>query len=180
MSQSAILRAGYELIRNNLSALGGETKLFVLCDKDKEVSDNVSKVILGVSDVCQLCSDKNGEKVEENEIIYEIPARVGCVLFLTVISDNYPAVLETAGLLVQYFKDNNFIQLDEYKWHGEKEGKIFIEPVVRKPATHSGYSNKDLPSVTLEYVMEIGINSLKGTAFKRVEKMKITGGTINK
>jgi len=178
MIQSAIIKASYELIYKNLSDLGKETKLFMMCEKNEEVSDNSTKVIMGVSDVCQLCSDKNGEKIEENEIIFEAPTQVGAVLFFTVISNNYSSLLETVGLLIQYFKDNHFIQLDDYKWHGEKEGKIFIEPIVRKNETHNGNKNNDLPIITLEYTMELGINSLKGTTFKRVEKKIIKGGTI--
>jgi hypothetical protein len=179
MKQSAILRAGYEEIYKKLSVLSEETKLFVMRDKDENVS-NETRVILGVSDICQLFSDKNGEKVEENGMIYEAPTMVGCVFSLSVISGNYPSLLETVGRLIQYFKDNNYIQLDDYKWHGENDGKIFIEPVVRKPELRAGFKDRYLTAFTLEYLMEIGINSQKGTSFKRVEKIAIKGGTINK
>jgi hypothetical protein len=180
MNQSAVLRASYEKIYKNLAALSEETKLFLLCGGDEDISDDGAKVILGVSDVCQLCPDKNGEKVEENEMIFEVPARLGCVLFLTVISKAYPALLETAGLLIQYFKDNNYIQLEDYKWHGDNEGKIFIEPVIRKPEPSGGTKNCDLPYITLKYTMEMSINSQKGTPFRRVEKREIKGSTMNK
>ena len=179
MNQSAVLRASYEEIYKNLSALSEETKLFVMCDEDEDVS-NKTKVILGVSDICQLSSDKNGEKVEENGMIYEVPTMMGCVLSLSVISKKIPALLETVGQLIQYFKDNNYIQLEDYKWHGKNDGKIFIEPVVRKPELRVGFKDRQLTAFTLEYFMEIGINSQKGISFKRVEKIAIKGGTINK
>jgi hypothetical protein len=180
MNQSAILRASYEAIYTNLAALGKETKLFAMGGIDEDVSGNESKVIFGVSDICQLSHDKNGEKVEENEKIFEAPTRVGFAFFLTVIAKEYPALLETAGRLIQYFKDNNYIQLEEYKWHGENGGKIFIEPAVRKPELRDGLKDRQLPSVTLEFLMEMGINSEKGTSFKRVEKKTIKGSIMDK
>jgi len=179
MRQSAILKACYETIYNNLTEIGKVSKLFTMGEKDEELSDNETKVIFGISDVCQLSSDKNGEKVEENEIRYEAPTNVGCAFFLTIISKSYPALLEAAGLLIQYFKDNNYINLEEYKWHGEKDGKIFIDPAVRKPELMAGCKPPSFPSVTLEFLMEMGINSLKGTPFKRVEKRTIKGGIMN-
>jgi hypothetical protein len=179
MNQSAILRASYEEIYKNLSALSEETKLFVMCDKYEDAL-NETRVILGVSDICQLSSDKNGEKVEENGMIYEAPTMVGCVFSLSVISKSYPSFLETAGLLIQYFKDNNYIQLEDYKWHGENDGKIFIEPIVRKPELRVGFKERYFTAFTFEYLMEIGINSQKGTSYKRVERIAIKGGTINK
>jgi len=180
MNQSAILRAGYETIYKNLSALAEEGKLFVMSGEGAERQEIGSqpKVRLGVSDVSQLYPDKNGQKVEENEMSFEAPARVGCILFLTVIAKTYAPLLETVGMLIQYFKDNNSILLEEYRWHGENEGKIFIEPVTRKPEPQSVEKCQSAPSITLEYYMEMGINSLKGTPFKRVEKREIRGNII--
>jgi len=180
MIQSNILKAGYEAIYNNLAELGEKTELFLitsegLCDLKDDLR---SLVCLGVSDVCQLCPDKNGEKVEVGEMIFEVPARIGCMFFLTVVSRCYPQLLETAGLLIQYFKDNNVIMLEGYKCHGDSEGKIVIESVIRKPKSNWEFGVNNLPVVTLEYYVEFGINSLKGIPFKRVEKLEIKGNII--
>ena len=181
MNQSAILRAAYEAVYKNLSELGEENKLFKVSDGAMEESKNGQQpvVYLGVSDLCQLYPDKNGQKVEMGEIIFEVPARVGCIFSLTVTSGAYPLLLETVGQLIQYFKDNNTILLEDYKWHGENEGKIFIEPVIRKPEPQGKPKNHDLPVIIIEYILEVGINSLKGTPFKRVEKKILKGNIID-
>jgi len=180
MNQSAILKAVYETIQKNISGLGEEDGLFQVAvgmvEEQKDVKQPI--VFLGISDICQLYPDKNGQKIETNEMMFEIPARVGCIFFLKITSDTYPPLLETAGRLIQYFKDNNTIQLEDYKWHGENEGKIFIEPVIRKPETLGNTKTHDLPFLVLEYQLEIGINSQKGVPFKRVDKKVINGKII--
>lgn len=175
MRQSDILKASYEKIYDNLSELGRKEDLFLMSNKGIKhpETDTHSLVCLGFSDVCQLCPDKNGEKVEENETIFETPARIGCMLSINIVSKQYNQLLEAVGLLVQYFKDNNEIILDEYKCHGEEEGKIYIEPVIRKVESQQLHKINDFPVITLEYQMEMGINSLKGTKFKRVDKIDL-------
>jgi hypothetical protein len=172
--------ASYEMIYNNLSAFAEEKKFILTSNESAEQQGTGTqpRVCLGISDVSQLCPDKNGQKVEEDEMTFEAPTRVGCILFLTVIANAYPPLLETIGLLIQYFKDNNSILLEDYKWHGETEGKIFIEPVIRKPEPQKENKSHSIPSITLEYYIEMGINSLKGTPFKRVEKRAIKGNII--
>jgi hypothetical protein len=180
MNQSAILKAAYERIYKNISEMGEENGLFQTGDGKME-AQNIGKqpvVYLGISDLCQLYPDKNGQKIEVNEMLFEAPARVGCIFFLKIISETYPPLLETAGKLIQYFKDNNTIQLEDYKWHGENEGKIFIEPVIRKPENSGRFQSHDFPVITLEFQLEIGINSLKGVSFKRVEKKVLSGKII--
>jgi len=182
MNQSAILKVLHETINKNLSDLGNDTKLFEMSDggalqDPKEGSK--AMVCLGISDVSQLSPDKNGQKIEEDQMIYEAPARLGCTLFLKVLSKYYPQLLETTGILIQYFKDNNTIQLQDYKWHGESEGKIFIEPVIRKPEIKREPYVSGLPVIMLEYILEVGINSLRGVPFKRVEKMSVKGGIMS-
>jgi hypothetical protein len=180
MNQSDILRASYEMIYKNLSAFAEERKFFLISNESAEPQKTGSqpRVCLGISDVSQLCIDKNGQKIEEDEMTFEASTRVGCILFLTVIADAYPPLLETIGLLIRYFKDNNSILLVDYKWHGENEGIIYIEPVIRKPEPQKESKFHNNPSITLEYYMEMGINSLKGTTFKRVDKRTIKGNII--
>jgi hypothetical protein len=173
--------AAYEATYKNLSELGEKNELFKVSNGSMESPKDGQQTIvyLGVSDLCQLYSDKNGQKVEMDEIIFEVPARVGCIFSLTITSDAYPSLLETAGQIIQYFKDNNTILLEDYKWHGENEGKIFIEPVTRKSEPQCKPPPHDFPVISLEYMLEVGINSLKGTPFKRVEKKIIKGNIID-
>jgi hypothetical protein len=185
MNQSAILKASYEAVYNNLSDLAAETKLFAMSgggalEHPKEGIHSHPIVCLGISDLSQLHIDKNGHTVEIDEMLFEVPAQIGYVLCVTVVSEYYSHLLETAGALIQYFKDNNIIRLEDYKWHEEPEGKIVIEPVVRnlEPYKEPQFHNT-LPTITLKYRMEMGINSQKGTPFKRVEKQAITGNLIN-
>jgi hypothetical protein len=183
VSQSAVLRAAYEAVYKNVSELGEKDGLFQMGGGAVEESQKDGQpptVYLAVSDLCQLYPDKNGQKIETDEMIFEIPARVGCVFSLTIISGIYPPLLEAAGRLIQYFKDNNTVQLEGYKWHGEDEGKVFIEPVIRKPEPRRGPGRWDMPAVSLEYLLEVGINSLKGTPFKRVEKKMVKGNIIDR
>jgi hypothetical protein len=182
VNQSAILKAAYETVYKGLSELGEKNGLFWVGTGAPEVPKDgqPAAVYLGVSDICQLYPDKNGSKIEVDEMIFEVPARVGCIISLTVMSEIYPPLLETAGQIIQYFKDNNNIRLEDYKWHGEDEGKIFIEPVIRKPEPAGRPKIHDLPAISLEYILEVGINSLKGTAFKRVEKQVVKGNIMDK
>ena len=177
MSQSAILKAGYEAVYNSLMKLGAETKLFALSGGASQSSESKtpSTVYFGVSDISQLSLDKNGQTVEADEMIFAAPTQAGCIIFMKVAAETYPPLLETIGLLIQHFKDNNTITLAEHKWHGEKEGVIFLEPVVRDLEPGKEICSDGLPSLTLQYRMEGWINSLNGKSFKRVEKRTITG-----
>jgi len=182
MNQSAILRASYETVYKNLSKFAGETGLFEMGDGGAvKIGKDGSKAIvcLGVSGVGLLHHDKGGQTVEANEIIFEAPSHVGCILFLTVAAKQYPPLLEAVGALIRHFKDNNFIDMADYKWHGEDEGKVFIEPVVGELGVPKESQFQGMPSVTLHYRMEMWINSQKGAPFKRVTDRTIKGNIID-
>jgi len=182
MRQSAVLKAGYEAVYSGLSAFGGETRLFVVDEFGAQSTPDSSKqtvASLGVCDVSQICQDKNGHTVESEGQIYEAPTQVGYIISVTVASKSYPALLEAAGAIVQYFKDNNAIRLADYSWHGEAEGKIVIEPVIHAPDSHKEPQfYNGLPSIVLKYSMDVGINSLNGSTFKRVKEREIKGSII--
>jgi len=154
MNQSAVLKASYEAVYKILSDLAIKTKLFRMgaggaLEAPKDEAQ--PSVCLGVSDVSQLFIDKNGQTVEMDEMMFEAPTQVGCMLYLTIISKYYPHLLETAGALIQYFKDNNSILLEDYKWHGE-EGKVIIEPVVRDLDPHKDpLFYQEMPAITIKY-----------------------------
>jgi len=182
MTQSAILRVSYEAVYADLLSVADRTKLFTVSAKGSvggPEDQSPPVVCLGVSDISQLYLDKNGQIIEVDEALFEAPTQVGYMLSLTVIADAYPPLLEAVGALIQHFKDNNAIQLADYKWHGENEGKIFLEPVIREPQPRKSPAPRDSPALTLEYRVEMGINSLKGASFKRVEKTAIKGNLID-
>ena len=84
MNQSAILKASYEIVYKNVSDLGAKDGLFQMGDGGKEEPKDEQKptVCLAVSDLCQLYPDKNGQKIDVDEVIYEVPARLGCIFSL--------------------------------------------------------------------------------------------------
>lgn len=179
MSQSAVLKNCYEIIFNILEKLGTESKLFLVrdaADLGKETDTPV--LYMGVSDICQLVQDKNGQQIVFNEVHYDEPTRIGFVLTLTIVSKSSMALLEAVGCIIRYFKDENTISLkDEYTWHGNDDGKIYIEPVVRDTDLARAIS-LPLPDISLKYRIELGINSEKGTPFRRVEKRDIKSNTM--
>jgi hypothetical protein len=182
LSQSAIIKQSYEAIFQNLAGIGAETQLFTVKDGYKikgEIGENKTKsvVFVEIPDLCQLFQDKNGEKIVFNEVSYEAPARIGFILSLTVVSKRHPDLLETAGYLIRHFKDNNVFFLEEYTWHGNDNGVIYIEPVIREPESNTRQP-VEIPFLTLEYRIEVGINSEKGTPVRRVEKKTIKGNII--
>jgi hypothetical protein len=179
MTQSAVLKVSYEAVFSQLADLGKSSKLFTASeDNAQESSKDETLVYLSVSDISQIAIDKNGQTIEVDEVMFSVPSQIGCVLSITISAQTYPPLLETAGLLIQHFKDNNVIELPEYTWHGETDGRIFLEPVVRDVKTGEERQRGETPSRFLEYRVEAGINSLKGTSFKRVEKKAVKGEII--
>ena len=175
MSQSSVLRVCYEKIYKNLSVLGGESGLFSVENGAVKDTKGKAAVFLCVSDIGQLAVDKNGEKLIVDEMTYEAPAWVGYILSLKVIAGVYPDLLEIVGLLIRYFKDANIIDIGKYIWHGGEKGVVVIEPVIHEPVLNKAIHDKDLPNLTLEYRLEMAVNSEKGTPFRRVEQRKILG-----
>jgi hypothetical protein len=184
MSQSSILRYTYELFYNNLASLGDELKLFTV-ENDTIKSKNPNSkykscVFMEVSDISPLSQAKNSERIVINENHYESPTSIGFIISLSVISDNYFELLESLGAIVRYFKDNNTILAkEEFNWHGNESGKIYIEPFLHKPGEKYRPTATDHPSLSLEYYIEVAINSENGTPFRRVEKYEIHGNVFN-
>jgi hypothetical protein len=125
-------------------------------------------------DIGQIAQDKNGQQITVEDVAFEAPARIGFLVAFEVISDMYPDILEATGALIRYFKDNNKILVNDFTWHGNEDKTAFIEPIVRQPDERR-VSVQTQPSLSLHYMVEVGINSEKGTPFKRVERRKIDG-----
>jgi hypothetical protein len=173
MRQSAILRVIYETLSAVLSGEGESTGLFTLCG-DKAASEEVPgvSVRLEIGDICQTAPDKSGQRIIVEEMAYEAPAQLGVILSVGLICRTYPPLLECAGYIVRFFKDNHLFSLRGYGWHGNGGGDIFLEPVIREPAANNRGGER--PSLSLHYRIEAGINSEKGESFRRVEKRKIS------
>jgi hypothetical protein len=185
MSQSAILKESYEAMYRVLVELGSSLKLFsvesgYITDR-KDIIKNGFKsvVLLGIADISQLTKDKNGRNIIVNDISYEEPTRICFILSITAVSEQYPDLLETIGAIIRYFKDNNMISIGDYNWYGNNDGMIYIEPVIRKPDSKQNKLIDVLPSLSVEYLVEVAINSEKGTRVKRVEKQKIQSNVID-
>jgi hypothetical protein len=136
-------------------------------------------VYLGIAGISQLSSDKNGQKIVVDEVSYEEPARIGFLVSITAVSRRYPDALEAVGAIIRHFKDANTIFVGEDSWHGNTDGLVFIEPVIGEPDGRRRIPGREPPSLTIEYRIEVGINSEKGTPFRRVEKREIKSNIIN-
>jgi hypothetical protein len=182
MNQSGVLRHIYESIYQELVKLGAEKQIFSM-KNDLPVNDQggesyPSTVFMKILDICQISQDKNGQKIMVEDIAFEAPTRVGCIIAFDVVGGNYPDILETIGALIRYFKDNNTIVIDTFSWHGNDEKIAYIEPIVGEPDGRRGLVQTPM-SLSLKYTIEIGINSEKGTPFRRVEARKIQGNIMN-
>jgi hypothetical protein len=177
--QHGVLQYSFKLIFKVLKELGANSPLFSV--EDGCIINTVksgTKVFVGISDICQLSQDRNGEKVVVKDKTYEAPTRMGLVLSITAVSKSYPNVLETLSCIAAHFKDNYAFPLGEFNWHDNPGTMLFIEPVVRPNMTGRSRNCNDLPSLTLEYMLEVGINAEKGIGFKRVEQRTFIGKNI--
>ena len=179
MNQSAVLKHCYDQIFLSLTELGKKTPVFAVGDGggNKEKKDKSPVLFLGVTDVSQISQDKTGEKVYINGKAYPEPTFVGCFLSLTVVAEKYSEALEIAGAVIRYFKDENAISLGDYNWHGNDRDKVFLEPIVRQPEGYAG-QNLAVPCITLNYRLEVAINSAKEEGFRRVEKRDIRSKSL--
>jgi hypothetical protein len=191
MSQSAVLKYCYETVFEQLKTFGTKSRLFSIesgsfhqniqniqdiknIEKvpDEKKKKAKSTVYMNVSDISQTALDKNGQTIVIDDIMYEAPAMVGFLFSFMVTADHYPELLETAGALVRYFKDTNSISAGDYTWHGNGD-TIYIEPVIREPDSRRTVLPAGMPALVLEYRLEAGINTEKGHAIKRVEKVEL-------
>jgi hypothetical protein len=185
MSQSLILKQVYESLYQKLSEIGANLQLFyvengcITDSIDMQKGEFRSVVYLGIADISQLTIDKNGQKIIVDETSFEEPARIGFIMSITAVSRRYPDVLETIGAIIRYFKDTNIISAGDYNWHGNTGGQVYIEPVIREPRGKYDRISQEWPSLTIEYRIEVGINSEKGTQIRRVDKQEIKSNIIN-
>jgi hypothetical protein len=184
MSQALILRHTYESLYQKLSEIGANLQLFSVENGpmtegvDLQKEDLKSVVYIGISDISQLSVDKNGQKIIVDETSFEQPARIGLMVSITTVSRQFPDLLESVGEIIRYFKDDNIISAGEYSWHGNNSGQIFIEPIIRESKGKYDRISQEFPSLTIEYRIEVAINSEKGTQIRRVEKQEIKSNII--
>jgi hypothetical protein len=178
MNQSSILRHCYDTVFEILKKEGEGSNLYSVSQNVIDESAGVSgtKVFLHVSDISQISQDKNGEKVIADETEFPAPTYMAFIITIEITAEHYQDVLETAGHIVWYFKDNNgFAVDDEYNWHGNESKSIFMEPIIREAEISRMVNHQGIPLVNLEYRLEAAINSKKGGRFTRVQSRDIRG-----
>jgi hypothetical protein len=182
MSQHAVLRYCYDTVFTALKKLGNESKLFSVEGGNfgKKGPAPSSTVYMGVSDVSQLVHDKNNQKIFVDDVSYDAPTFVGMVLALAVMAKTYSEALEIMGCVIRYFKDNSSFALGNYAWHEEEKGFFYLEPLVRDTRAAGGINLQESPVLTLEYKIELAINSENGVQFKRVEQRDIKSKNMGK
>lgn len=176
MDQSAVLKYVYDSLKQILSTLGSDSTLFTVENfcKDADVAQKAI-VFLGVTDLAQIHQDLNGEKIIIGEERVPAPTHLAFIMAITVMSMNYSALLEALGIIVRYLKDNNAIAVAEYNWHGNTGSFFFVEPIVRSPTIGKEFIGHTTPFLTLEYRIEVAINSQKRESFTRVKERDIRG-----
>ena len=183
MRQSCVLRAVYETLQEALSAEGRKNNLFCIKQNRNSAEENLSSdscVYLELCDLSQVEQDKNGQRVIENEIAFEAPARISMILCVRIVSKTCPDLLECAGAVIVFFKDNSSVTVTGYGWHGNTDEIIFFEPVIREVHADAitamqanRRNNTGNPFLCLFFRVEAGINSEKGQSVRRVDKRDI-------
>ena len=170
MSQASVLRHAYDSFVELLDRCGAESGLFRVEGRGTEMP---AKARVEVTDLCQFSQDKNGQRIVVDELLYEMPSMFAMSIAVTVSAESYPAALEAAGSIAAIVKDNNVIAAGECNWHGNDGLRMFIEPAIRGLVPAGARQAPTIPAIRLEYVIEAGINSLKGERFTRVEKRDV-------
>lgn len=138
------------------------------------VTEKVTVKVI-VIDVCQIMSDKSGQKIIVDEKQYEQPAIYEICFSILISGKDIPSVLKAYGQIAVFFKDNSAIDIAEWKWHGCNSDKIYLEPVIRKTDCRKNSFDDEVQTVELLYKTECSLNSQKAYNFKRVEKRDIRG-----
>jgi hypothetical protein len=171
MGQDAVLQYCYDALCERLTELGKTSGLFALdAAQGKRERDSGATVRVSVSDVSQIATDRNGERVVVDERMYDAPTRIGCVVALTVSASRYTDALATLGSLIKYFKEHNTLEAGDFNWHGNTDGMIYLEPLIRSPERRPLVES---PALTLEYRFEVGINAERSDPVHRVERLEV-------
>ncbi len=175
MNQSGVLRYCYEKVFEILRQEGEQSKLYTIMENtaSEHINTPGTALFISVSDFAQIAQDKNGEKVFVEEQMFPAPTFMAFILSIEIRAEQYPDVLEAAGYIVRYFKDNNTFEAGDYNWHDNTSNTVYIEPVIREPCINVTRNRSFSAVITLEYRIEAAINSEKGGTFKRVQKMDL-------
>ncbi|MDR3303828.1 MAG: hypothetical protein LBS86_05390 [Treponema sp.] len=171
MGQETVLQYCYDALCERLAALGETSGLFAL-DAVHGTRTGASTVRVGIADVSQVAADRNGVHVVVDERLYAAPTRIACVVALTVSAERYTDALATLGMLVKHFKEQNTLEVGAFNWHGNTDGMIYLEPLLREPERRPV---AETPVLTLEYRFEVGINAEQSEPVHRVEQRSVHG-----
>lgn len=173
MKQYEVLQYGYSQLLRLLERRGKEENLFSLADENPPVVSDKNEVIVAsdICDLCQLQSDKTGQRIAVDEALFDLPTIVVYTVGIHIYARSYARALQAAGSIIAFLKDTTVIPLEAYNWHGNTSQNLFIEPCVRNINTN--IQTNALPIIHLLYKIESGINSERGMPFKRVEERDI-------
>lgn len=147
-----------------------------LCGLVIKNNDDGCSVRIRVDDVCQIMSDKSGQRLVINELLYEQPAVFEMCLAIEFSGSDTGKILRRYGETAVLLKDNPSITIEEaYRWHGMSGSSVYLEPVIRKSTPVEEPRSAAGDSVVLMYRAEFSLNSQKPEEFKRVEKQVIRG-----
>ena len=147
-----------------------------VCELAAEKSSDSCSIAVSVADMCQVMSDKGGQRIVINELMYEQPAMFEMVLSIEFSGKTAAEMLKKYCETAVFLKDNPAITIDEaYRWHGMNGNSVYIEPVIRKPSADKERSGASENNGVLLYRVEFSLNSQKPEEFKRVEKQVIRG-----
>ncbi len=180
MRQHKILREIYEQFSAVLTGASAGGTVFTLHQGcPSPCTDKTPRLYLCVSDISQIQECKNGERIILNELQYEFPSIFQMLFTVYITGMDCADVLEACGAAIQAIKDMEPMKVTEYTWHGNEDGSVYLEPVIR-PCDYRVPSDKpDFPCLALSYQIIAGINSEKGGSFKRIEKRDIRTGSLN-
>jgi hypothetical protein len=180
MKQSDVMKYILESIRGSLVDISGKERIFMVeeCGQKRDSgSDQLPVVRIEITDVCQLAFDKSGERIVVDEKQYEPPTQFAMCIRFAVSGADVSLVLGAVGELAVFFKDNPSVDISDCSWHGNDLKKIFLEPVIRQPVPGNELQ-KDGCVLNLDYRIDFGINSRRGTTFKRVENRDLRSRMI--
>lgn len=147
-----------------------------VCVLVAEKSSDRCSIDVRVADMCQVMSDKSGQRIVINELMYEQPAMFEMMVSIEFSGESATEMLKKYCETAVFFKDNPAITIeDAYRWHGMNGNSVYVEPVIRKLSDGKEWSAASEGGMKLLYRVEFSLNSQKPEEFKRVEKQVIRG-----
>lgn len=116
MKQYEVLQYGYSQLLRLLEKRGKEENLFSLADENPPVVSDKNEVIVAsdICDLCQLQSDKTGQRIAVDEALFDLPTIVVYTVGIHIYARSYARALQAAGSIIAFLKDTTVIPLEAY------------------------------------------------------------------